>query len=139
MKKIKELLIKYKEVIMYLIFGVLTTIINIVTYYLFSNILNINYLVSNALAWILSVIFAYITNKIYVFESNTNKAMDVLKEIISFVGFRIVSGLIDMGFMYITVSILLLNDTIMKILSNVVVVILNYVFSKLFIFKKDKK
>ena len=138
MKKIKELLIKYKEVIMYLIFGVLTTIINIVTYYLFSNILNINYLVSNALAWILSVIFAYITNKIYVFESNTNKITDVLKEITSFVGFRVVSGLIDMGFMYITVSLLLLNDTIMKILSNVVVVILNYVFSKLFIFKKDK-
>ena len=73
----KELLMKYKEIIMYLIFGTLTTAVNIVVYYLFSNIIHINYLFSNAVAWFLSVLFAYVTNRKYVFDSKNNQ---IIKE-----------------------------------------------------------
>ena len=69
----KELLMKYKEIIMYLVFGVFTTVVNIVVYFLSAELLHINYLISNALAWFLSVLFAYITNRKYVFESNSSK------------------------------------------------------------------
>ena len=73
----KELLMKYKEIIMYLIFGTLTTVVNIVVYYLFSNIIHMNYLFSNAVAWFLSVLFAYVTNRKYVFDSKNNQ---IIKE-----------------------------------------------------------
>lgn len=130
---------KYKEIILYLIFGVLTTIVNILTYIIFTKVFNLDYLISNLIAWILSVLFAYITNKIYVFESKTNEKKMIVLEIISFFSFRVLSGIIDMTFMYIFVSLLTFNDSLMKIVTNVIVVILNYIFSKLFIFnKKDK-
>ena len=77
----KELLMKYKEIIMYLVFGVLTTVVNIVVYFLSAELLHINYLISNALAWFLSVLFAYITNRKYVFESSSQ---NILKEAVSF-------------------------------------------------------
>lgn len=130
---------KYKEIILYLIFGILTTIVNILTYIIFAKVFNLDYLVSNLIAWILSVLFAYITNKLYVFESKNNDKKMIIFEIISFFSFRVLSGIIDMTFMYIFVSLLAFNDSLMKIITNVIVVILNYIFSKLFIFnKKDK-
>lgn len=130
---------KYKEIILYLIFGVLTTIVNILTYIIFAKVFNFDYLISNLIAWILSVLFAYITNKIYVFESKNNEKKMIIFEIISFFSFRVLSGIIDMTFMYIFVSLLAFNDSLMKIITNIIVVILNYIFSKLFIFnKKDK-
>ncbi len=130
---------KYKEIILYLIFGVLTTIVNILTYIIFAKVFNFDYLISNLIAWIVSVLFAYITNKLYVFESENNEKKMIIFEIISFFSFRVLSGLIDMTFMYLFVSILAFNDSLMKIITNVIVVILNYIFSKLFIFnKKDK-
>lgn len=138
MKNFIKILEKYKEVIMYLIFGVLTTVVNILVYYLFKNIFNIDYLISNIIAWILSVLFAYITNKIWVFEKKTAGINELIKEIVSFFSFRVLSGILDMGFMYITVSLLHFNDNLMKIIANIVVVILNYIFSKLFIFKKGE-
>ena len=139
MEKIKELYNKYKEILMYLIFGVLTTVVNIVSYFLLARILHIDTVVSTVIALILSILFAYITNKIFVFESKTNTAKELLKEIISFFGCRAFTGVLDVAFMYITVDIFNLNDMIMKIISNIVVIIVNYVFSKLIIFKKDKR
>lgn len=130
---------KYKEFINYLIFGLLTTIVNILSYELFTKIFNLNYLISTIIAWGVSVIFAYVTNKIFVFESKTNAKIEKIKEVISFIGFRILSGIIDIIFMYITVDIFDFNDSLMKIVSNVVIIILNYLFSKLFIFKEKKK
>lgn len=137
LKKIKELMVKYKQVIMYLIFGVLTTIINILSYELFVRVFNTNYLISTIIAWIISVCFAYITNKIWVFESNTKNKLSLFKEIFNFFKYRILSCIIDLIIMYVLVGILKVNDSISKILSNVVVVIINYVFSKFIIFKKD--
>lgn len=139
MERIKELYNKYKEILMYLIFGVLTTVVNIVSYFLLARILHIDTVVSTVIALILSILFAYITNKIFVFESKTNTAKELLKEIISFFGCRAFTGILDVAFMYITVEVFNLNDMIMKIISNIVVIIVNYIFSKLIIFKKDKR
>ena len=130
----KELFVKYKEIILYLIFGVLTTLINIVIFFLFSDIFKINYLFSNVVAWIISVTFAFITNKLYVFEVKNNE--NTIKEAVSFVTFRLVSLAIDMLLMFIMIDIMKVNKMISKVIVNALVVIINYVTSKLFTFKK---
>lgn len=135
-KKILQLIKKYKSIILYLVFGALTTLINIATYALFAKVLNINYLISNVIAWILAVIVAYITNKLYVFESKSFEKNVLVKEVISFFIARLFSLGVDMLFMYITVGIFGYNDVIMKIFSNIIIIILNYIFSKFIIFKK---
>lgn len=126
-----------KEVILYLLFGVLTTLVNIFSFYLLVHIFLINVYVSNIIAWIISVLFAFFTNKSLVFESKS-KGKKALKEMYSFFFFRIISLLFDMGSMYIFISILNLNDLISKILANILVVVLNYIFSKCLIFKEHK-
>lgn len=133
MEKIKKLCIQYKEVLLYLIFGVLTTLVNIVTYALCTKVLGINWQISNVIAWVLSVLFAYVTNRKYVFES---KDANVIREMISFFAFRLLSFVLDMGFMYLFIDLMHCNDMISKIIVQVIVIVLNYVFSKLFIFKK---
>lgn len=127
---------KYKEVILYCVFGGLTTLINIITYFVFSRFLGINYLISNVIAWIVSVLFAYITNKLFVFESKNIELKYVIKELTAFVSCRLLSGVLDIIIMYVFVNILGFNDFIIKIIANVLVIILNYIFSKLMIFKK---
>lgn len=127
---------KYKEIISYLIFGVLTTIINISVFYISNDCLNINYLISNIIAWILSVLFAYITNRKYVFNSTNNSKKDIAKEISSFFGARLTTGFLDMAFMYMTINFNLLSNLIAKIIANVFVIIANYVLSKFIVFKK---
>lgn len=141
MKKINSLYKKYKEIINYLIFGVLTTVISLAVYYaLVYTILNplnaIMLQIANILSWTASVIFAYITNRKYVFES---KSDNLLKEINSFVGSRIVTLIMDMIIMYIGVTVIGLNDKLIKLISQVVVIVSNYLFSKLFVFKRDEK
>ena len=120
-----------REFILYVIFGILTTLVNILVYFLFVN-LNVNYLISNILAWFFSVLFAYITNRIWVFES---KKENILKEASLFYGGRLFSGIVDTGLMYLFIDILLIGDLISKIIIQVIVVILNYVISKLIVFK----
>lgn len=123
---------KYKEIINYLIFGVLTTIVSIVSYKIFT-LIGINYLISNVISWIISVTFAYITNRKYVFESNNN---DQLKEMIKFFSSRVTSLLVETILMLILVDLIRINDFIAKIICQVVVIILNYILSKLVVFKK---
>ena len=125
---------KYKEIINYLIFGGLTTVVSIATYALFAKVFHIDYLISNVLSWILAVLFAYITNKIFVFESKSKKN---IKEITSFFFFRIVSLLIEMIILYIFVDMFHIDDLFTKIIAQVIVIVANYVFSKVFVFKKD--
>lgn len=121
---------------MYLIFGVLTTLVNIVVYYLFNDVLHVHYMVSNAIAWILSVLFAYITNRKYVFESNGDS---IITELSKFVTARLSTGIMDMVVMWLLVDVLHVNSMISKIISNVLVVVGNYVLSKLFVFKKGEE
>ena len=121
-----------KETFLYLFFGGLTTLINIIIYKSLV-FFNIDYIVANIIAWIISVIFAFITNKYYVFnKKNTN----LIKEFIKFISSRLGTGLLDLFFMFLTVSIFNFDDFIMKILSNIIVIILNYILSKFIVFKK---
>ena len=124
-----------KEVFSYLIFGVLTTVVNIVVYYVFNTWLQVNYLVSNAIAWIASVLFAYITNRKYVFES---KNTSMINELVKFIGARLSTGIMDMILMWLLVDILSMNSMVSKIVVNVLVIVLNYVLSKVFVFKKEE-
>lgn len=140
MQKIIELFNKYKEIIMYLIFGVLTTVVSLVTYYALTlTILNpekaMQLQLANIISWIVSVAFAYVTNRKFVFES---KSEDIVKEATSFVGGRVLTLLLDMAIMFIFVTFLHLNDKIFKIVSQVLVIVTNYVISKLFVFKENK-
>lgn len=130
-----KLLFKYKEIVLYLLFGILTTVVNITVYYVLVSVFRINYIISNVMAWILSVLFAYITNRLYVFESKNN---NFFYEMISFFSARLVTGLMDIILMWVLVDNNILDDFIAKIIVNIIVVILNYIFSKIFIFKEDK-
>ena len=134
--KIMSLYKKYKEIINYLIAGVLTTVVSFVTYEIFKDIFHIHYIISNILSWIAAVIFAYFINRKYVFESNSK---DKLKEFISFVKYRILSLLIETACMYLLVDICKVDDDISKIIVQFIVVVLNYIFSKFFTFKDNKK
>ena len=124
-----------KELISYLIFGVLTTVVNIVVYYVFNTWLQVNYLVSNAIAWIASVLFAYITNRKYVFESENTS---MINELVKFIGARLSTGIMDMILMWLLVDVLSMNSMVSKIVVNVLVIVLNYVLSKVFVFKKEE-
>ena len=127
-----------RETILYVVFGVLTTAVNYAAYY-FCRFLDVDYRIANVIAWIFAVIFAFITNKLFVFESKSWKPAVALRELALFAGARIFSLLIEEGFLLFTVEVLHGNDRIMKLIAAVFVVIINYFFSKFFIFKKDGK
>lgn len=140
--KIRQLIglfLKYKEVILYLVFGGLTTLVNIVCYAVCARGFHMGTLVSNGIAWVLSVLFAYVTNKIFVFESKTDGVREAVREFVSFIACRAGTGVLDMAVMYVTVDMLGWYDVLMKILSNIIVIILNFVFSKLVIFRKKEE
>lgn len=122
-----------KEVINYIIFGVLTTIVNYVTYEACN--LRLDYKLSTIIAWFLAVMFAFITNKLFVFESKSFEKSLIFKELTSFIASRIVSGIFDFIFMVVAVELLTINDSISKLASNIFVVVINYILSKLFVFK----
>ena len=138
---IKELYKKYKEIINYLIFGILTTIVSLGTYYLLVlTVLDpdnpIELQIANIIAWITCVTFAYITNRKYVFDS---KDKNILKEATKFYLARLAVLPIDMIFMYIFVSKLHFNDKIIKLIVQIIIIIVNYISSKLVVFTQKKK
>ncbi len=126
---------KYREIIDYIIFGGLTTLVNIVAFFIFETLLGWPYLIANAVAIVLSILFAYITNKLFVFKTRNMTFNENMKEFLKFIGFRLVSGLADMAAMWMLVDLISIDTNIAKLLTQFIVVILNYVFSKLFIFK----
>ena len=137
---IKEYYEKYKEVIKYLIFGVLTTVVNFVAYYLFIYLFKTSEgmygLVSNILANVVAILFAYFTNRNFVFESKSVGFKAITREIFSFFVCRIFSMVIDALIYFVGCTLLKMPDFIVKFIGQVVVIILNYVFSKLIVFKK---
>ena len=149
---IKKLFNKYKELISYVFFGVLATVVNLVSFKIFDAILGENlYLITNVVSWLITVIFAYFTNKLWVFESKSWKASVVVKELIGFFGARIFSLVVEEAGLWLMIDICHMGNIswnifkfeingnmIAKIIMQVVVVILNYVFSKLVIFKHKK-
>ena len=150
MKKLTELLDKYKELISYVFFGALTTLVNFLTFSLFRALLGEElYLLNNAIAWFVSVVFAYITNKIFVFKSESFETKTLLKEISEFFGARIFSFGIEEGGMWLLIDLLgfgeyslkasgleISGQLIAKLILSVIVVIFNYFASKLVIFRK---
>ena len=132
----RKLYAKYKDIIPYGIFGVLTTVINWGSYKLFYSFLGVPNVPSTCIAWLLSVIFAFVTNKLWVFNSKSWERKTVIHEAVSFFSARIATGLLDVLIMWIAVDKLSLNADLWKIISNVIVIAVNYFASKFFIFKK---
>ncbi len=135
---IKNLWFKYKELFFYGVFGVGATVINIVSYRVLANTFGKKYfLIANIIAWILAFIFAFITNKLFVFESKSWEAQIAMKEFVGFLSARLATGILDTVLMWVFVSIISLDDTLSKIIINILVIIINYIASKFFIFKKE--
>lgn len=134
--KLKSVITKHYDLLIYLVFGVLTTVVNYLVYLPCYNLLCFSASVSNAIAWVAAVAFAYLTNKPFVFKSHDWTAKTVLPELAKFLGCRIGSGAAETLILLLTVDILGWNGNLWKLATSVLVVLLNYVGSKLFVFKK---
>lgn len=128
---------KLWEIFSYLFFGGLTFLVNCVTYFLFLRVFGMNYLISNLISWIISVLFAYITNKLWVFRTRNKTYSETLKELFLFFAARIITLGLDMGSLSFCLEILKTNNIIAKFVSQFIVIVSNYAFSKLVIFKKS--
>ena len=136
---LKKLFVKYKDIISYLFFGVCTTVVNIVAYWACAHIAHLSTVVSTSIAWVVAVAFAYITNRLWVFHSKAKGKKAILREICAFTACRLLTGFLDVAIMYIFVDRLHCPDLVIKIISNIIVIIANYIASKLVIFsEKDK-
>lgn len=131
-----NLLKKYEQLIAYAVFGVLTTLVNIASFWALEHLVGWNYFWSNNLAWLLSVLFAFFTNKTYVFKSKYTTKKAFFKEMTAFFGARIASLVVDDLIMFIGISLLGMNSLVVKILDQFIVIAMNYVLSKI-IFKSD--
>lgn len=136
LEKLKTLISKYWDILTYLVFGVLTTVVNYVVYLPVYNIIGLSAAVSNAIAWVAAVAFAYLTNKPFVFKSHDWSMKIVVPELTKFVSCRVASGVMETLILLITVDLLGWNGNIWKLLTSVLVVILNYFASKFLVFRK---
>ena len=136
MEWLKAMVEKHRDVLLYLFFGVLTTVVNYVVYLPCYNVLGLSGSVSNVIAWVGAVAFAYLTNKPFVFRSHDWSAKTVIPELTKFVGCRIGSGALETAIILVTVDWLGWNGNAMKLLTSVLVVVINYIGSKLLVFRK---
>lgn len=137
METIRTLIHKYGELIRYAFWGIFATVANILTYHVCYEMFHISNTASNIIAWAVSVLIAFITNKIWVFNSRQTGWKQLLREFLSFSGFRFISELFDLGIMYWAVDMMNWPALFWKIVANGIVIILNYFFSKFIIFKKS--
>lgn len=135
---VTELLKRYKSFISYAFFGVCTTLVNLLSYRLFYFALGVPNVPSTLIAWLLAVLFAYITNKLWVFDSKSFGFDVVIPELIKFFVCRIATGVLDVGIMWLAVDKMQWSAMVWKLVSNVIVILLNYVASRLVIFAKKK-
>lgn len=134
-KKLFDLIKKHKDILLYLIFGVLTTLVNYGVYLPLYHFAGLSAALSNALAWVAAVIFAFLTNKPMVFQSHDWHLKTLLPELGKFLGCRVFSGLAETAILFVAVDLLRGSGTVWKLITSVLVVIVNYVASKLFVFK----
>ena len=140
----KKLFEKYREIIMYLIFGALTTLVSLLSYSLFVSLLSLSITAASALSWVIAVSFAFVTNKQFVFKSRSREKKTVLKELVSFFLARGISGIVEIFLpellfkVGLSFSLFGVKGLVSKIIVNVIVIILNYIFSKLWVFKKGR-
>ena len=135
LKKLIYMLLN-KEIIYYIIFGVLTTLVDTIAFYFSNTILNVNYIISTNIAWLLAVMFAYVTNRKWVFKSKAKNFDMILKEFLLFIIARLASLGLTIIWMLITVELLNSDEFLAKLLANFFVIVINYIFSKIYIFKK---
>ncbi len=124
------------EIFKYGIIGALTTFLNIFIYFILRSVLNLNYILSSIIAWILALIFSFFANRNFVFEKKEKLKNKILKEFLFFAFTRYITGVLDIGIMVIGVEVFKQDDKLLKIISNIIGIILNYITSKFLIFKK---
>lgn len=129
---------KYEEGINYLIFGFLAFVLNYVLYFLFSAMLHMHYMAATALSWVLTVVFAYWTNRTFVFKSKNKDVQSLGKEFVSFISARIATEVLELVLMFVMVTLALINEYVSKFVCQVLVIVANYFLSKLWIFKEKK-
>ena len=134
-KRLTAIYYRYRETVSYLFWGVMTTLVNYIAYFALTRGFSLNHLIANASAWLISVLFAFAVNKFFVFRSYGCSPRTILIEFSEFCGARILSGLLETGMLYVFVDCLSFRDDVIKIIASIFVVILNYVFSKLIIFR----
>ena len=135
---LRDMFYKYKEQILYLFWGAATTGVNYCVYFLCTRLFFLDIIPADALAWLCSVLFAFWTNKCFVFASKSWKPASAFPEFYRFAGARVFSGLLEMGILWLCVEVLHLHDGVVKLFASVLVVIANYIFSKLFVFRKGE-
>ncbi|MBD5517866.1 MAG: GtrA family protein [Lachnospiraceae bacterium] len=128
---------KHEEGINYLIFGFLAFVLNYILYFLFADAMQMHYMAATVLSWVLTVVFAYWTNRTFVFKSQNKDTGSVVKEFVSFIGARIATEVLELVLMYVMVDMLSINDKISKLVCQVLVILANYVLSKIWIFKDN--
>ena len=129
---------KKEELWNYLITGAIGTVISIASYSL-CRCINLDIISSNVISWILAVVSMYIMNKLFVFKSKCNNIKELIKEFFAFIVARLFTLVVETAILYIGADLLKINDILVKVIAQIIIIVLNYVFSKLFIFKKSKK
>lgn len=130
---------KHEEGINYLIFGFLAFVLNYILYFIFADAIAMHYMAATGVSWVLTVVFAYWTNRNFVFKSQNKEKTSVLKEFISFIGARVATEVLELVLMYVMVDLCSINDKISKLVCQVLVILANYVLSKIWIFKDTTK
>lgn len=128
---------KHEEGFNYLIFGFLAFVLNYILYFVFADMLSMHYMAATVISWVLTVVFAYWTNRTFVFKSQNKDISAVVKEFISFIGARVATEVLEIVLMYVMVDMLAINDKISKLVCQTIVILANYVLSKIWIFKKS--
>lgn len=129
---------KHEEGFNYLIFGFLAFVLNYILYFVFADVLSMHYMAATVISWVLTVVFAYWTNRTFVFKSQNKDISAVVKEFISFIGARVATEVLEIVLMYAMVDVLAINDKISKLVCQTIVILANYVLSKIWIFKDGK-
>lgn len=137
--KIKDLYYKHMQMVNYVFFGGLTTLVNFVTYFVALKVLNIPNVPSNLIAWLVSVLFAFVVNKLYVFRSMSLEMKVILFELFSFVSVRLLTGALETVIMYVGVDVMNYNELVLKMIANVIVLLTNYFGSILIIFRRKNE
>ena len=133
---LKEFLKKHKSILAYLIIGGLTTIVNWCAYFPLRYITDFPAAISSGIAWLVAVLFAFPTNKMFVYESKQWSIKNTTAEFLGFVSCRLLSGLLEAGILYVVDDVLHMNGVLWKILASVIVVVLNYLSGKLLVFRR---
>ena len=129
---------KHEEGINYLIFGFLAFVLNYVLYFVFASMLQMHYMIATAVSLVLTVVFAYWTNRTFVFKSQNKDVQSLGREFVAFIGARVATEVLELAMMFVMVDVADLNEYISKLICQVIVILANYFLSKLWIFKEKK-